>query len=114
MGGRVADRRQGLERAALPKGLTMPIKSIDPNGYHIPQQGSPLLHQNLAWYATDDDRLLGVVIRDLVDNDFSWVILADDGSGQQPGYRCIDMGINSKTQEEATAKLHEMMERQRE
>ena len=34
----------------------------------------PALHRDLMWYATDDDAVLGVVILDLVDKDYSWVV----------------------------------------
>jgi hypothetical protein len=35
--------------------------------------GHPALHRELMWYATDDDAVIGVVILDLVDRDYSWV-----------------------------------------
>ena len=44
-------------------------------GYPVPWRGHPMLHQEIGWYATDDDRVLGVLIRDKVDDDYSWVLL---------------------------------------
>ena len=40
-------------------------------------------------WATDDERLLGVVILDLTDRDFNFVILARDKRGR---FRCVDVG----------------------
>jgi hypothetical protein len=37
---------------------------------------APALHETLAWFATADVRLLGALIRDRVDNDYGWVVLA--------------------------------------
>ena len=39
--------------------------------------------------ATDDERLLGVVIRDLTDQDYNFVILARDRHGR---FRAVDVG----------------------
>jgi hypothetical protein len=45
----------------------------------------------LAWFATADDRLIGALIRDRVDNDYGWVLLARNDTGI---YRCIDMAAS--------------------
>ena len=52
--------------------------------------GDPRLHRELMWYATEDDAVLGVVILDLVDKDYSWVVLTENDQG--PGYTATDMG----------------------
>jgi len=46
----------------------------------------------LIWYATDDDAVLGVVILDLADKDYSWVVLTENDQG--PGFTAIDMGAS--------------------
>ena len=58
--------------------------------YNIPLSGDPRLHRELMWYATEDNAVLGVVILDLVDKDYSWVVLTENDQG--PGYTAIDMG----------------------
>jgi hypothetical protein len=48
------------------------IKPVQKFSYNIPWQGNPFLHEEIMWYATEDDQVLGVVIRDRVDNDYGW------------------------------------------
>jgi len=59
------------------------------------------------WYATDDDAVLGVVILDLVDKDYSWAVLTENDQG--PGYTAIDVGAMLPTEDDATAALHDAM-----
>jgi hypothetical protein len=75
--------------------------------YNIPLSGDPRLHRELMWYATEDNAVLGVVILDLVDKDYSWVVLTENDQG--PGYTAIDMGASLPTEEDATAALHDAM-----
>ena len=65
------------------------------------------MHRELAWYATDDNAVLGVVILDLVDKDYSWAVLTENDQG--PGYTAIDGRISLPTEEDATAGLHDAM-----
>jgi hypothetical protein len=86
----------------------MTIKQIDHRRYRIPRTGHPRLHENLAWFATEGDEVLGVVVRDLIDRDFGWVVLTEHADG----YRAVDLGCSLPTVDQATAKLHiAMMER---
>jgi hypothetical protein len=87
------------------------IRTIDPRGYLIPMTGHPLLHENLSWFATEDDAVLGVVIRDRVDRDFGWVVMTQNDQG--PGYSAVDLGCSLPSAEQATAELHIAMERER-
>ena len=75
--------------------------------YNIPLSGDPSLQRELMWYATEDNAVLGVVILDLVDKDYSWVVLTENDQG--PGYTAIDMGASLPTEEDATAALHDAM-----
>ena len=81
----------------------MKIKPVDELDYHIPMVGHPCLHRNLCWYATDDDAVLGVVVLDLVDHDFSWVMLTENEQG--PGYTAVDMGTSLPLQDAAADAL---------
>lgn len=83
------------------------MRRVDASDYDIRRTGHPLLHRNLAWYATDDDRVLGVVIEDLVDHDYSWVVLTQNEQG--PGYTAIDLDHSLTSVDAATAALHAAM-----
>jgi hypothetical protein len=84
------------------------IRQVDKSRFDIPIPGNPMLHRELAWYATDDDAVLGVVILDLAYKDYSWAVLTQ--SDQAAGYMTADMGQSPlPTEEDATAALHDAM-----
>jgi hypothetical protein len=83
------------------------IRQVDKFHYNIPASSDSRLHRELIWYATDDDAVLGVVILDLVDKDYSWVVLTQ--SDRPPGYTAADMDQSLPTEEDATAALHDAM-----
>jgi hypothetical protein len=53
------------------------------------------------------DAVLGVVILDLVDKDYSWAVLTENDQG--PGYTAIDMGALFPAEDDVTAALHDAM-----
>jgi len=69
--------------------------------------GNPVLHQNLSWFATGNDKVLGVVLKDKIDNDFSWVVLTQNEDA--PAYTCIDMDASLPTLGDAVTILHQKM-----
>jgi hypothetical protein len=79
---------------------------VDKSRYNIPIFSDPRLHE-VAWYATEDDAVLGVVILDMVDLGYSWIALTQ--SDQPPGYTATDMGSLLPTEDDATAALHDAM-----
>jgi hypothetical protein len=83
------------------------IRQIDKSLFNIPLSSHPERHSELIWYATDDDAVLGVVILDLADKDYSWVVLTENDRG--PGYTAIDIGASLPTEDDATAALHDAM-----
>ena len=89
------------------------MKTIDPQRFMIPAMGNPALHKNLEWWATDDERVLGVVILDLVDHDYSWVKLTTEDQGDEDDghglYRAVDLGHSLKTETEARNRLFAAM-----
>ena len=84
------------------------IKKINPNHYDIPMKGNSMLHRNLEWYATEDDKVLGVVLLDLIDKDYSWVVLTDSPE-DTPGFCAVHMDASLPSQDEATRILHKEM-----
>jgi hypothetical protein len=88
------------------------IKEINANNYRIPLQGVPSLHRSLQWYATADDRVLGVVVLDLVDHDFSWVVLSEEPQDDVldgTGYRAVNLACSLPSQSAARQQLHKTM-----
>lgn len=72
------------------------------NSYPIPFRGHPSLHQEIGWHASDDGKILGIVIRDKVDNDYSWVMLAMDQHGQ---FYAEDVEASRPSEQAATDEL---------
>jgi len=83
------------------------IKAVQKASYPVPHAGNPRLHEEIMWYATEDDQVLGAVIRDKVDNDFGWVILTRNKAGT---FRCVDVECTFRIVEAATQSLHKTME----
>jgi len=61
----------------------------------------------LAWYATGDNKVVGVVAESQEDHKFSWCIFTENDSG--PGFTGIDLGVSIDTEEDATLELHDAM-----
>jgi hypothetical protein len=77
------------------------IRQIDKSRFNIPL--ARVLRRQLAWYATADDTVLGVVLN--LDEGYSWVVLTE---GENAGFAAIKTG-GSLTEEDATAVLHDAM-----
>jgi hypothetical protein len=71
----------------------------------VPWKGDSWLNEEIMWYATVDDRVLGVVVRDRIDNDFGWIALMRDPDV----FRGIDMKTSLPTAQAATEELHGLM-----
>ena len=83
------------------------IRQIDRSSFNIPPPERPTQRRELKWYATGDDAVLGVVILNLVDKDYSWAVLTEKVRGQ--GFAAIATGTELATEEDAAAALHAAM-----
>lgn len=68
--------------------------------------GVQLIFEELSWWASPDERLIAVAGRDLVDNDFSWALLARDAIGR---FRFVNGRCDYKSLSQAEAALWEVM-----
>jgi hypothetical protein len=60
---------------------------------HMVNPATGLLHHEIGWFATESRSAVGTVIRDKVDNDYSWVCFAKEPSG----YVCVDVQVSLVT-----------------
>jgi hypothetical protein len=60
------------------------------------------------WWSDNHERVLGVVALDLVDKDWSWVVLGKDESGI---FRGIDLQVSISDPERARQELHTSMQK---
>ncbi|GAA3693606.1 hypothetical protein GCM10022268_00650 [Sphingomonas cynarae] len=66
------------------------------------------LVQEAAWFATSDERLLGVVVWDRTDHDFGWVVLGRD---RRLRYRAVAQDASLPTFEDAREALAGALDR---
>ncbi len=98
---------EAKRRAKVREGLAQfskPLKRARFNLFAIGTRMSrvTLIAEELSWWASHDERLLGMVSRDKIDNDYSWVILARDQIGR---FRCVNLNIDHPTQRRAEDSL---------
>ncbi len=67
-----------------------------------------IFHEEREWYADEKENVLGVVILDRVDNDWSYVILGRD---ERARFSAIDSDTCHRTVNEARIALHKKMEK---
>jgi hypothetical protein len=80
-------------------GSTPSIKPVRRTSYAVPWAARSFFHEELGWYATADDRVLGVVVRDKHDADFGWIVLMrNPGDGL---FRALDLKVSLPSEEEA-------------
>jgi ribosomal protein L30 len=65
--------------------------------------------EEFEWYATRDERLIGMVVRDRIDDDFGWAILGRD---ERLRFRAIDVNSSLASPDEARQRLFERMREQ--
>jgi hypothetical protein len=73
----------------------------------------------MAWYATTDDRVLGIIVRDRLDDDYGWVVLTRAREWHRAVltnlhippevYRCVDTNTSHPSMVAATEELHRAM-----
>lgn len=66
------------------------------------------ISREFAWYASRDERVLGVLLYDLVDNDYSWLVMGRDEAFR---YRACDLESSLETKDAAYASLMDAMTR---
>src|SRR6266446_1955960 len=69
-----------------------------------------LIIDELEWYATPDDRIIGMLTFDKIDHDFGWVILGRD---ERHRFRAINVNVSFPTKDASRTELFsEMMTHQ--
>lgn len=73
---------------------------------HSRSPAAAYVSKELAWFANDDERVIGVLLLDTVDDDFAAVVMARDENG---AYRAIDVESSIGSEKEALDWLHGAM-----
>lgn len=91
--GEAKAKKQEWERQAK---LSAPILPARFNLYAIGTRMSPayFMSNEISYWSSLDERLLGVVFQDMVDGDFGWMLLARDRIGR---FRCVEVEVNLRS-----------------
>jgi hypothetical protein len=65
---------------------------------------APYLYEEVAYWADVDERVIGVIARDLIDDDYYWSLLARDRNGR---FRSVDVDASLRSASYATVALRE-------
>jgi len=80
---------------------------FDALGGYCRKPQAVLYIEELNWFISDNERLLGTLIRDRVDSDFSCIVLGRDERGR---YRFVSGTVSKETQFEALQELEKLFE----
>lgn len=102
----MGEARQRAKRRDRLGALSRPIKSARFNLFAIGTRlaATRLISEELSYWSDIEERVLGLVIRDTVDNDFGWILLMRDKIGR---FRCVDLNASLRSAEYATQGLRE-------
>lgn len=85
------------------------IEQVNRADYDVSDYRKEPSYIELAWYATEDNNRLGVVIEDRIDKTFSWIMWTEGKHGE--GYVTSDLATGLAEEELATTALYETMNR---
>jgi len=63
--------------------------------------------EELTWYSDEEERVIGVVLRDIIDNDFVYVVLGRDEGGV---FRCVDSQASLRSFGMARSRLKQKLQ----
>ena len=61
---------------------------------YIRDPRTALVSEEIAWYSDAEERVLGVLLRDTIDNDFVWIVLGRD---ERRCFRAVDVDSSIPT-----------------
>lgn len=67
-----------------------------------------LMSDELSWWSDHDERVLGLVFRDVTDDDFGWILMARDRLGR---FRCVDLAASLRSPDYAEVGLRQRIGR---
>ena len=82
----------------------MPLSKLrfDALAAYTRQPHTVILFEEIEWHATADERVIGILIRDRIDDDFGWIVLGRD---ERQRFRAIDVGSSLATAAQARIEL---------
>ncbi|MGC1470149.1 MAG: hypothetical protein WA793_12280, partial [Sphingorhabdus sp.] len=102
MGEAKAKRERRLEREKLSKPISRSRFNLLAIGTRLSPAG--FLYEEVAYWADVEERVIGVIARDITDGDYYWSLLARDRNGR---FRSADLDASLRSAEYATVGLRD-------
>ena len=98
-------KRRALRRAAS-EAFSRPLKPARFDLYALGARraASRLVSEERAYWCDTEERVLGMIFRDTVDDDYGWILMARDKIGR---FRCVDLEVSLTREAVAVDKLRE-------
>lgn len=86
----MGEAKRNARRRAAHRNLTKPLSAarFDIYAMGARMSFSRVVSEELSYWSDANEKVLGMVFRDLVDNDFGWILFARDRVGR---FRCVDV-----------------------
>lgn len=92
---------------SLNANTTMKIKTLNPVRFNAlcfsRQPLADFISEEVEWFSDENEHVLGIVLLDLVDSDWSWVVLGRDANSL---FRAVDLQTSISSKDEARKQLH--------
>ncbi|HEY5704614.1 MAG TPA: hypothetical protein VIS96_03460 [Terrimicrobiaceae bacterium] len=101
---KVYEQRCSLKQARNEVSETMAerISETIPSVLLLKEADGHAIGEEAEWWSDDRGNVLGIVIDDLIDDDWSWVVLGRDDKAL---FRAIDLGVSLQTQDAASREV---------
>lgn len=101
-----ASRRAKKRKAALSSVKPLSRHRSDLYAVGTRMAAARVMSEEVSYWSSHDETLLGMVFVDTIDRDFMWMLLARDRVGR---LRAVQVGSGSRSKQSATDQLHERM-----
>ena len=102
----MGEAKRNARRRAAHRNLTKPLSAarFDIYAMGARMSFSRVVSEELSYWSDANEKVLGMVFRDLVDNDFGWILFARDRVGR---FRCVDVDSSLTDEKYATEMIRD-------
>ena len=102
----MGEAKQKARRRAAREALSRPLSAarFDIYAMGARMSFSRVVSEELSYWSDASEKVLGMVFRDLVDDDFGWILFARDRVGR---FRCVDVNSSLTDQKYATEMIRD-------
>lgn len=106
MGAAMGEAKRKAQARAKREVLSKPLNPARFNLYALGARRAPtrIISEERSYWSDHDERVLGLVFRDRVDNDYGWMLLARDRVGR---FRCVKVDVSFTSEQLAIERVRE-------